>query len=52
MLDAKFIRANLDRVRAGIEAKGEKVNLDEYIALDKERLALLVEVDALKAERN
>jgi seryl-tRNA synthetase len=52
MLDAKFIRANIDRVRAGVEAKGEKVNLDEYIALDKERLALLVEVDSLKAERN
>jgi seryl-tRNA synthetase len=52
MLEAKFIRANLDRVRAGIEAKGEKVNLDEYVALDKERLALLVEVDSLKAERN
>jgi len=52
MLDAKFIRANLDRVRAGVEAKGEKVNLEEYVALDKQRLSLLVEVDSLKAERN
>jgi seryl-tRNA synthetase len=52
MLDPKFVRANLDRVRAAIEAKGEKVNLDEYVAVDKGRLALLVEVDSLKAERN
>ncbi|HVP58777.1 MAG TPA: serine--tRNA ligase [bacterium] len=52
MLDPKFVRANPDRVRAGVAAKGEKVDLDGYLALDKERLALLVEVDALKAERN
>ncbi|MFH1219276.1 MAG: serine--tRNA ligase [Candidatus Eisenbacteria bacterium] len=52
MLDPKFIRTNLDRVRAAIEAKGEKVDIEEYIALDKERLAMLVEVDSLKAERN
>ena len=52
MLEPKFIRANVEKVRAGIEAKGEKVNLDEYVALDKERLVLLAEVDTLKAERN
>ena len=52
MLDAKFVRANPDKVRAGVQAKGEKADIDAYLALDKERLALLVEVDALKAERN
>lgn len=52
MLDLKFIRANIDGIRAAIEAKGEKVNIDEYIALDEERRAVLQEVDALKAERN
>jgi seryl-tRNA synthetase len=52
MLDPKFVRTNPDRVRAGVAAKGEKVDLDAYLALDKERLALLLEVDALKAERN
>jgi seryl-tRNA synthetase len=52
MLDAKYIRANPDRVKAGVEAKGEKVNLDEYLALDRERLSMLVQVDSLKAERN
>ena len=52
MLDPKFVRTNPDRVRAGVAAKGEKVDLDGYLALDKERLTLLLEVDALKAERN
>jgi seryl-tRNA synthetase len=52
MLDAKFVRTNPDRVKAGVQAKGEKVDIDGYLALDKERLALLVEVDSLKAERN
>jgi len=52
MLDPKFVRTNPDRVRAGVAAKGEKVDLDAYLALDKERLALLLEVDVLKAERN
>ncbi len=52
MLDLKFIRANIDVVKAAVEAKGEKVNIDEYIAIDAERRAVLKEVDALKAERN
>jgi seryl-tRNA synthetase len=52
MLDLKFIRANVDMIKAAIEAKGEKVNIDEYVAIDAERRAILKEVDALKAERN
>ena len=52
MLDLRFIRTNIDRIKAAVEAKGEKVDIDEYIALDEERRAVLQEVDALKAERN
>jgi seryl-tRNA synthetase len=52
MLEPKFIRTNLERVRAAIEAKGEKVDIDGYIALDEERREVLQEVDGLKAERN
>jgi seryl-tRNA synthetase len=52
MLDLKFIRSNLDKVKAAVEAKGESVNVDEYIKLDEERRGLLGKVDALKAERN
>jgi seryl-tRNA synthetase len=52
MLDLKFIRSNIDRIKAAVEAKGESVNVDEYIALDEERRDILQQADALKAERN
>jgi seryl-tRNA synthetase len=52
MLEAKFIRTNLERVKAAVEAKGEHVDIDQYIALDEERRKILQEVDTLKAERN
>lgn len=52
MLEPKFIRANVDIIRSAIENKGEKADLDEYLALDEERRAALTEADLLKAERN
>ena len=52
MLEPKFIRTNLERVKAAIKAKGERVDIDEYISLDEQRREMLQEVDGLKAERN
>jgi seryl-tRNA synthetase len=52
LLDQKFIRNNVDKVRAAIEAKGEKVDIEGYITLDEERRNIIKEVDVLKAERN
>jgi len=52
MLEAKFIRSNLGRVKAAVEAKGEHVDIDQYIALDEERRKTLQDADALKADRN
>ena len=52
MLEPKFIRANVDAVRSAIKNKGEKVDLDRYLALDEERRGILTEADKLKAERN
>lgn len=52
MLEPKYIRANVDTVRSAIQNKGEKVDLDEYLALDEERRSILSEADELKAERN
>lgn len=40
MLDLKFIRANLDLVRAGIERKKFSVDLDRVVALDDRRKEL------------
>jgi len=52
VLEPKFIRSNIDTVRSAIGNKGEKVDLDEYLALDEERRSMLTEADELKAERN
>ena len=52
MLDLKFIRENPEVVRKALEAKLAKVDLDQLLALDRERRTLLKEVEALKEERN
>jgi seryl-tRNA synthetase len=52
MLDARFIRANVEKVKSAVEAKGESVDMDEYIRMDEERRSLLTRVDSLKSERN
>jgi seryl-tRNA synthetase len=52
VLEPKFIRSNTDAVRAAIRNKGERIDLDEYLALDEERRGILNEADDLKAERN
>jgi seryl-tRNA synthetase len=52
MLDLKFIHDNIDLVRAGAEAKGIEVNLDELCSIDNRRKVLIQEGDVLKAKRN
>lgn len=52
MLDLKLIRAETDRVRAAVRAKGATVDFDRLLALDAERRDLLAETEALKHERN
>jgi seryl-tRNA synthetase len=52
MLDIKLIRENTDVVRAALKARNSKLNIDEVLSLDEERRKLLVENEALKAERN
>ncbi len=53
MLDIKFIRENPELVKQGIENKNEKHNtVDEILELDKQRRALLTEVEEKKAEKN
>jgi len=53
MLDAKFVRAEPDKVRqAMIYKNADTALLDEFLKLDEKRRALLYEVEQLKAERN
>lgn len=52
MLDIKFIRENKEIVAEAIKNKNRDINLDELIALDDERLAIMKETEALRAEQN
>jgi seryl-tRNA synthetase len=52
MLDQRFVRENLEVVRQAIADKNEKMNLDDFIALDERRRALLRDSEGLKQQRN
>lgn len=49
MLDIKFIRENIDLVKAGAKKKHLNVDLDGLVAIDDKRRALLVEVEGMRA---
>ncbi|HHW06807.1 MAG TPA: serine--tRNA ligase [Clostridia bacterium] len=52
MLDLKFVRENPALVEEAIKKRGGKINLDEFLALEKQRRQLLQEVEQLKNRRN
>jgi len=54
MLDIKYIRDNLDEVRAGLLKRMpvDKLDLEKIIKLDDERRVIINKVEELKAERN
>jgi len=53
MLDLNYVRENLDRVRAALEARGMPATaLDDFAQADAERRQVIAESDALNAERN
>ena len=52
MLDAKFIRENLQGFRQSLKKRFIDVDLDEILSLDEKRAELQKEVDQRKAERN
>jgi seryl-tRNA synthetase len=52
MLDARFIRENLEMVEMRLRTRGTGVDLGQFRALDERRRDLLQESETLKAERN
>ena len=52
MLDIKFIRQNPELVKSAISNKGEKADIDAFLAIDERRRQIIAEVEKLKAERN
>jgi seryl-tRNA synthetase len=53
MLDLNFVRENLDKVRAALEARNYPTGaLDDFEGADHERRRIIAESDSLNAERN
>ena len=52
MIDIKFIRENIGKVKKGVLAKGVKVDIDKLLKVDNKRRSLIKEVEGLKAEKN
>jgi seryl-tRNA synthetase len=52
MLDIKFIRENLDTVKAAIKNRGIKLDLGEFVSLDKERKGIQLKLEDLRREKN
>ncbi|MFO3796603.1 MAG: serine--tRNA ligase, partial [Anaerolineales bacterium] len=52
MLDIKFIRENLDIVKAAAVKKKIKVDLDRLVTLDDTRRSLMSSIESKKAEQN
>ena len=54
MLDIKYIKENPDEVIARLAKKGKdaKAEIEQILALDAERRALIAETESIKAEQN
>lgn len=52
MLDAKYVRENLDAVRAAMADRGEEWDFATFVHLDAERRDLIGEVESRQARRN
>jgi seryl-tRNA synthetase len=52
MLDIKFIRENVDRVKESTKNKNKNVDIDKLLQLDEQRRKIMTELDELRAEQN
>ncbi len=52
MLDLKFVRENIAAVEEALKKRRSSLSLDGFVAQDKTRRSLLVEVEGMRAERN
>lgn len=52
MLDGRYLRDNLDAIRASMGARAGSWDFDRFVALDDERRRLIGEVESRQAQRN
>ena len=52
MLEIKFVRQNLEQVKAALAARGTEVDIDSFVTHDAQRRKVLVELEELRHRRN
>ena len=52
MLEIKFVRQNLETVEKALAARGHSTDLDAFKSCDERRRAILLELEALRHQRN
>ena len=52
MLDLRFVRENIGVVEEALRKRRSPLTLEGFVALDRERRSLLVQVEGMRAERN
>jgi len=52
MLDIRYLRQNIDLVRKKLRQRGQAIDFDRFLTLDKERRDILLAVETLRNERN
>ncbi len=52
MLDIRFIRENIDLVKASLQKRGARFDIGPVIAVDEERRKILLELDELRRRKN
>jgi seryl-tRNA synthetase len=52
MLDARFVRENIDAVKEALKKRGYEFPLSHFLAIDEKRMALLREAEELRNKRN
>lgn len=52
MLDARFVRDNIDFIKDSLHKRGYDIDLSDFISWEKERLELLKESEELRNKRN
>ncbi|MEW6115867.1 MAG: serine--tRNA ligase [Nitrospirota bacterium] len=52
MLDARFVRENINMLKKALEKRNYDIDLSGFLSLEEERLALLKETEELRNKRN
>ncbi len=52
MLDARFVRENIDVLKGALKKRGYEIGLSEFLSFEEERLRLLKESEELRNKRN